>query len=170
MNLVDFLLKEHSKIQKDKVVTYVGNDPKRFAALVDVFLKGPYRVTQRAAWPLSSCVEFHPDLIKPHLKRILQNVRKPGQHDAVKRNTIRLLQYIDIPKSLQGLTVNICFGFLSDPEEPIAVKVFSVAVLTSLTKQEPDLKNELILLIERQLPYASPAFLSRARKALKQLK
>lgn len=43
MNLIKEILKEHSKSQKDKIVNYVNNDPKRFADLVAVFLAGPYR-------------------------------------------------------------------------------------------------------------------------------
>lgn len=170
MNPVDFLLKKHSKAQKNTIVKYIGNNPKRFAGLVDVFLKGPYRITQWASWPLSSCVELHPNLIKPHLKKILTNVMKPGQHDAVKRNTIRLLQYIDIPKSLQGLAADVCFQLLSDIKEPVAIRAFSITVLSKLALEQPDLKNELIPIIEQQLPYSSAAFVSRARKALKELK
>ncbi|HEY5823305.1 MAG TPA: hypothetical protein VIT44_03005 [Cyclobacteriaceae bacterium] len=170
MNLVDLILKEHSKAQKDKIVRYVGNDAKRFAELVALFFKGPYRVTQRASWPLSSIVEKHPALVKPHLKKILQNVMKSGQHDAVKRNTLRLLQYIEIPKSLQGIAVDVCFQLLTDRKEPVAIHAFAITVLTTLARQEPDLKNELIPLIEEQLPYSSPAFVSRAKRALKELK
>ncbi len=170
MNLVDLLLKEHSKKQRDKVVRYVGSDAKRFAELVNVFFNGPYRITQRASWPLSSCVEEHPELIKPHLKKILNNVLKKGQHDAVKRNTIRLLQYIEIPKSLQGLAADVCFQLLSDSKEPVAIRAFAITVLTDLARTEPDLKNELIPVIEDQLPYSSPAFVSRARRALKILR
>jgi hypothetical protein len=169
MKLVDLLAKAHNKIQRDKVIRYVGNDRKRFAELIEVFFKGPYRITQRAAWPLSYCVEEHPTLIRPHLKKLLQYVTKSGQHDAVKRNSIRLLQYIEIPKSLQGLAADVCFRFLSDAKEPVAVKVFSMTVLTRLSQNEPELKNELIPIIEQQLPYSSPAFISRARRTLKEL-
>jgi len=170
MNLVDLILKEHSKAQKDKIVRYVSNDAKRFDELMALFFKGPYRVTQRASWPLSSIVENHPSLIKTHLKKILQNVMKPGQHDAVKRNTVRLLQYIKVPKSLQGLATDVCFQLLANRKEPVAIRAFTITVLTTLAQQEPDLKNELIPLIEEQLPYSSPAFVSRAKRALKELK
>jgi hypothetical protein len=170
MNLVEAILKEHSKRQKDKIVAYVGKNPKRFAELIQVFLAGPYRVTQRAAYPLSYCVEKHPELVKPHMKVLLKNILKPGQHTAVKRNTLRLLQFIDIPKSLQGVAADIGFKLLSDNKEPIAVKVFSISVLKDIALVQPELKNELIPLIEQQLPYAKPAFTSRARKVLKELK
>lgn len=166
MNIVREVLRSHSKAMRDRVVTYVGNSPRRFEELVNAFLKGPYRVTQRSAWPLSYCVEKHPNLIKPHLKRIIRNLESPGLHVAVKRNTIRLLQFIEIPKSSQGAAVGICFKFLSDPKEPIAVRVFSMTVLANIARKRPDIGRELKLIIEDQLPYASAAFASRARKVL----
>lgn len=170
MNLVKVILYEHSKPQMEKITRYVGNDPKRFAELVDVFLAGPYRVTQRASWPLSYCVEYNPSLIKPHLKMILNYLYKEGEHVAVKRNILRLLQYITIPRSLQAKTINLCFDFLNNPKEPIAVRVFAMTVLGNLAKENEDLKNEIIMVIEDQLPYGSAGFLSRGKKVLKQLK
>jgi len=170
VNLREVILKEHSKKQCDKVVAYVGNNASRFAELVRLFLEGPYRVTQRAGWPLSCCIEQNPKLIEPHLKQVLNFALEPGVHDSVKRNVVRLLQFITIPKRLQGLTAKICFQFFSDKKEPIAVRVFSMTVLSNLAKELPELKNELIPLIEDQMPYASAGFISRGRKVLKELK
>jgi hypothetical protein len=169
MDLRKEILKEHSKKQTGKIIDYVGDSPTRFKALVDVFLQGPYRVTQRAGWPLSYCVERSPALIKPHLKSILDHLRKPGIHDAVKRNTMRLLQFIEIPKRYQGQVADICFEYLQNNKEPVAVRVFSMFVLATIVRENPDLRKELIILIEDHLPYAKPAFISRARKVLKEL-
>jgi hypothetical protein len=170
MNLKEAALKEHSKAQCNKIVKYVGNDPKKFSELVNVFLQGPYRVTQRIAWPLSYCVEENTTLIHPHLSKILKFAQRPDAHDSVKRNVVRLLQFIDIPQKHQGSVADICFKFFTDTKEPIAVRVFSMTVLANLAKKIPELKNELIPIIEDQLPYGSAAFVSRGRKVLKQLK
>ncbi len=62
-----------------------------------------------------------------------------------------------------------CFTFLSDPKEPIAVKVFSMSVLANITKKQPELRDELRIVIEDQLPYSTPAFKSRGGKILKEL-
>jgi hypothetical protein len=167
MDLTKALLKEHSKAQMTKIVDYVGQNQARFKVLVEVYLAGPYRVTQRAAWPLSYCVEHHPDLVKPHLKRLLDFLNKPGSHHAVKRNTLRLLQYIELPKRLQGRVADLCFQYLQSKGEPIAVKAFSLTVLQRIVEVQPELGPELKIIIEDQLPYASPAFRSRAMKVLK---
>src|SRR6185369_2278255 len=122
MDLKRESLKEHSKAQCVKIVNYVGNNPSRFSNLVEVFLEGPYRVTQRIAWALSCCVEGNTELIHPHLSKILKYSQKPGVHDSVKRNVVRLLQFIDIPKKHQGLAADICFKFFNDTKEPVAVR------------------------------------------------
>lgn len=170
MNLVETIAKDHSKAQCDRIVRYVGNDPSRFKDLVHVFLTGPYRITQRAGWPLTYCAERHPHLMEPHLRNILRNLKRPGIHDAVKRNTVRMLQFISIPRSLQGQVAEICFEFFQNAREPVAVRVFSMSVLARIAQVQPELKNELKLMIEDQLPYGSAGFIARARKVLKLLK
>jgi hypothetical protein len=170
MDLRKEILKEHSKGQVDRIIKYVGNYPDRFKALLDVYLAGPYRVTQRASWPISYCVQNYPELLKPHFKTVLGFLKKPNIHDAVKRNTIRLLQYVDIPKRFYGPVADLCFTALQNKNEPIAIKAFSITVLSKLVDNEPDLKNELKLILEAQLPYASPALRVRAVKFLKTLK
>ena len=169
MDLKKEILKGHTKAQTEKIVKYVGNNALRFKALVNVYLSGPYRVTQRAAWPLGCCVENHPNLVGPHLKTILDHLKKPGIHDSVKRNTVRLLQHIEVPKRYEGRVVDICFQYLNDVREPVAIRVFSMSVLTQMARHNPELKKEIRLIIEAQLPYASAAFHSRAKKVLKEL-
>lgn len=169
MDLRKEILKGHTKAQKDKIVAYVANDKKRFASLVTVFLNGPYRVTQRAAWPMTYVVESNPKLLTPHLKEILRFLEKEGIHDAVKRNAIRMLQFIDIPKKYHAKVTDLCFRFLSNRKEAIAIRVFAMSVLSKIADAHPELKNELALLIEDEMPYASAAFRSRGRKVLKQL-
>ncbi len=166
MDLRELILAEHSKTQMLKVVAYVGSNQHLFDELMKLFLASEYRVTQRTAWPVSYIAAAHPTLIKKHLKKIVLNLKNP-LHDAVKRNTLRFLQFIELPVNLHGITTAVCFKFLNDMKEPIAVKVFSMTVLWNICKQHPELSNELKLSIEAQLPYGSSGFSSRAKKILK---
>lgn len=170
MNLREEILKEHSKAQCARIVKWVGSNQVRFDELFELFLKDEYRVVQRAAWPVSYCVIAHPQLIKKHWGRLVKNLKKPTLHDAVKRNSIRLLQDIDIPEKYEGDIMNICFGYIESPGEAIAVKAFSLTVLGNLAKKYPGIIPELKLIIEEQLPYQSPALRSRTKRLYKQLK
>jgi hypothetical protein len=168
-NLRQQILKEHSKAQCTRIVKWIGNNQQRFDELFKLFLHDEYRVVQRAAWPISNAVMAYPGLITPHWKALIKNVQKPGLHDAVKRNTIRLLQDIDIPKRYQGEVMEICFRYLASPTEALAVKVFSMSVLGKLAILYPAIVPELKILIEDQLPHQSAGFKSRAKKVLKQI-
>ncbi|HMV09494.1 MAG TPA: hypothetical protein PK325_09670 [Cyclobacteriaceae bacterium] len=168
MDIKKVLEKGHSKPLTDKIVTYIGASQERFNTLMAIFLDGPYRITQRAAWPLSYCVMNHPFLIERHYPSVLKILVKPGIHDAVKRNIVRLLQFVTVPRQYQGKVIEACFE-LMDPKEPIAVRAFSMTVLGNLASEHPDLKKELKLVIEDQLPFGSAGYVARAKKVLKQL-
>jgi hypothetical protein len=169
MDIKKMLEKGHSKAQVIAIVSYIGSNKNRFKALVYLYLKGPYLITQRASWPLSIAAEKDPSLILPHLKHLVKFLHHPGVHDAAKRNTMRLLQFVVIPKRLQGKVADICFEYLADKKQAIAIRVFSMSVLSEITVGHPDLQKELRILIEDELPYAKPAFVSRAKRVLKKL-
>ncbi len=166
MNLNEALLQEHSKKQCDRIVDYIGKDKKRFAALMKLFFEGEYRQTQRAAWPMSYCVRNYPELIEPYFKPLIDNLRKRGLHNAIIRNTVRLLQDVEIPKIYHGKLMSICFDFIQSNEIPVAIKAFSLTILQKLSRSYPEILPELKLIIEERLPHESAAFRSRARKIL----
>jgi hypothetical protein len=138
-----------------------------FKALVDIYIEGPYKLTHRAAHVLNVMHARDPSLMGKYLKKIIGHLSTPGVHDAYRRNTIRMLQWIDIPRSLQGWVLDICFSYLQDKKEAIAIKVFSMSVIDKIGQGKPSLLNELRIVVEDQLPYAGPAFRSRARRILK---
>ena len=169
MKLRETILAEHSKTNCAKIVKWIGSNQQHFDELFYLFLNDEYRVVQRAAWPVSYCVKDHPQLIKKHFTKLIRNLKKPDLHDSVKRNTIRLLQYVTIPKKIHGDVMNICFRYISSPDEAVAIKAFSLTVLQNLAKQYPEIKNELKLIIEERWDYETAAFRSRAKKLLKEL-
>jgi hypothetical protein len=166
MDLHATISKSIAKDNLRKITDYVGNSATRFKVLVEVYQGGPYRVTQRAAHVISQCVEKHPALATPHLRALLTMLEADDVPVAIQRNTLRLLQYCDIPRRFHGTLIDRCFCYLQDRSAPIAVRAFSMTVLERLIENEPDLKKELQIILEDELPYASPAFVSRARKIL----
>jgi hypothetical protein len=132
-------------------------------------LQDEYRVTQRAGWPLSCAARIHPALISKHFNKLIKNLHKKDLHPAVKRNTLRILESVDIPKRYHGAIMSLCFDYIQSNDEPIAVKAFSLTVLENMLPWYPDIKNELKLIIEERWNHETAAFHSRARKILKKL-
>ncbi|NLR77776.1 hypothetical protein [Chitinophaga eiseniae] len=168
MDLRTTILAEHSRTQSLYVAGWIGNSASRFRQLIQLFLEDEYRVVQRSAWIISFVAMKHPALLTPHLPAMVARMEDAGIPVAVKRNVLRILQYLSIPPSLHGAVMNSCFRFLEDLEEPVAVKAFSMSILAGLAKDYPDIKNEIRLLVEDQLETnPTPGIRSRAKKVLK---
>jgi len=167
MKLREQLLKEHSRANCDTIVAWIADRQERFDELFELCLADEYRLVQHAAWPLSYAVIAHPQLIKKHFNRLIRNLSKPGIHSAVKRNTMRLLQEIDIPATHHGRIMDACFSYIADPGEAVAVKAFSLTVLEKLSDRYPDIIPEIKLLIEENYERQTPAFRVRAKKFLR---
>ncbi len=162
MNIREALRDEHSIRQTNLIVEYIGTDPSRFQELIDVFIAGEYRLTQRAAWPLGICSQFHPELVDPHLAKLVDQLDRDDVHDAVKRNVTRLLQYVEIPPKPSGRILDVCFRLVDDPQEPVAVRVFAMTVAERIAHDEPELLKELGLIVDKHADTTTIAFRKRA--------
>lgn len=166
MDIREALLEVHSKEQAAKIADYVGDDPARFDELIKLMLGPVYRVSQRAAWPVSYCIERHPTLVKPYFNVLIKQLERDDAHVAVRRNVARLLQFVDIPKRYEGRIFDACYNLLADPAETVAVRVFSMTVAAKVAKDSPALLDELKLIATKYPHAATAGFRSRARRVL----
>ncbi len=125
---------------------------------------------QSARWILDDVIKKNPNALKPYYKQMLIMIDKPGASAQTKRNVMRLLSLVDLTPGIKGLAFDKASQLLADHSEPIAVKVFAMTVMANIAMEETDLKNEVIIAIEEQLPFGSPAFRSRGFKLVKALK
>jgi hypothetical protein len=158
-----------SKHQAERLIRWIGTDTRRFAQLMKLFLHGDQDISRRSAWIVGHCCERHPELAQPWLKVMIKKIQEPNVHSALQRCVVRVMQYVEIPRSLKGTVANICFNFISDTKSAIAPQAFAMTVLANIAKKEPDLLKELRVLVHQMLPYGTPAFRARAKKIFKDL-
>lgn len=147
------------------MATFIGGDKVRFASLMDLFLYGDNRMSQNASWLVSHVAESHPKLINPYFDDFIVMLQNPV-HNAVKRNILRIFSERDIPKEHLGILAELCFNFVHDVKEAIAVRSFSLSVLYQICLKEPELAMELKLTIETFLPHGTAGFKSRGKRIL----
>jgi len=169
MDIRASLQKEHSKEMTKAIIAHIGSDEGHMAELMACFFDEDNRLSQRAAWPLGIIGEKQPRLLYPYLGKMIEQLGKKQKHNAIHRNVLRTLQFMIIPEEHQGSLLNHCTDFLIDPKAATAVKAFSLSVFHNLSKEIPELKNELRHLIELNLPYATSGVKARAHRILKQL-
>ncbi len=168
MNIRTTLEEDHSKPTIMEIVEYVGRSTKKFAELMECFFCDTSRISHHASWAVGFCGLKYPSLIIPYLDQMLDYLEQPV-HNSIRRNTVRIMAEMDLPEEFLGRVAEICFKFLDDPKEAIAVRVFSMSVLFNIVKKEPELANELRIVIEDHYPHGSAGFKSRGKKILKAL-
>lgn len=171
MDIKKRLEEEHSKTLTTAIVAFIGDDKKRFKTLMDIFLQGEYRLTQRAAWPLSYVVIDHPKLVKPYFEKLIKKLQEPDSHPAIARNIFRMFQEIEIPEKYLGILIDLCFKFIMNETKPAAIRAFAITVASHICVSYPELKNELLIVLNQlNLFPQPPSIKSRIKLALKELK
>jgi hypothetical protein len=169
MNLKDSLPERYSLKDFKEVIDWINGSHEHFAELMEIFFEHNSRKNQYAASVMIHCVDKWDYLLTPYLEKLILNLQNENLKDATKRNTVRVLQDVKIPENLHGILANICFQYLQNPSEAIAIKVFSMTIIHNLTKEYPEVKEELRFILEEQMPFQSAGFRSRAGKILKNL-
>ena len=169
MNLRKELLSKNSVEHVTGLARSVIDDQRAIAALVTMMLSNEHRTGQRAAHVLSKCADLNPKALEPYMDQVIHHLCHQELGVAAKRNSLRILQFMDIPENHWGSMADLCFNILLSSEEPIAVKVFAMTNLHHICEHLPELQHELRIILEDQLPYGSAGFRSRASKILKKL-
>lgn len=168
MNLNDELVREHSLIQATKISQWAVESKSNLKQLMNAFFGKEKRIVQCASWSASKAHELRPEWFDSYIPQLISSLEKPV-HGSVRRNSLRMLQTMEIPESLKGALINTVFTLLMDTKTESAVKAFGMSVANNIVQEYPELKNELKIIIEDQLPYATPSFKSRAKKIIKKL-
>jgi len=170
MTIHEQLLKENSKKNWNLVAKKIGTDKTLFKELMQIYFTDEDYMVLRASQVMSDISDVHPELLKPYLTKLIKHLN-PDSIDAVRRNTMRVFQTLDIPVELEGELFEKGMAYLKSATEPKAVKAFSMTVLRRICEKYPDLCSELIPQIEILLQEsASPGLVSRGEKELKKLR
>ncbi|MCF0070325.1 hypothetical protein LZD49_07565 [Dyadobacter sp. CY261] len=158
-----------SKWKATKVAEYACTSPEAFKGLMHCFESDEYRLAQRAAYSASIATRERPELIKPYIGVLISQLKRTDVHDAVVRNSARILQDISIPAEFHGELMDAAFVLVGNRQLAIAIRAFCLTILFNLSEIYPEIKKELRVFIEESIEFEQPAFVSRAKKILKKI-
>jgi len=161
---------ENSKKSWLSIVDDVGTDAQKFEVAMNIFLSTDYRMVQRISQSIGMIGEKQPQLIAPYLPRMVHLLRD-APIDAVKRNVLRIFQFVNVPEAIEGELFDIAMKYLISRHEAIAIKAFSMTALRRICEKYPELTQEVIPTLELIIrENDSPGIQSRGRKELKLLR
>lgn len=137
--------------------------------LCDLFLCQDKTTALRFSWFLSEIGLYKPKA----LFDILPYLFEQREQTSIKDFTYSFVKYwriAGVPEENKAVAVNLLFEWLTAPNTSVSVKTHSMEVLYGLTKEFPDLKNELITCVEDQLTKTKVSFGVKAKGIVHTLK
>ena len=158
------LIVDSSRALADIAVEMVKNDPKLLDQLFDISLREDGQASMRAARVFDLADEAYPGLIKDYLDRCYKYILV-AKHRSVQRCFMRTLSRYPLTEDeeLLGLFYDYCFRLITNQTAPIAVRYYGMYFTYQTCLKEPDLKNEILPMLEEVIKNDSSGMRFRAR-------
>jgi len=157
-----------SGVEKDLLISEVIKSESHFNTLLQLALHEKEPVAWRASWILDGSDEKKPGLARKHINKIVKALPALESRGTL-RSLLRMLTRYDIPENEQGLLIDLCFSYLVSELYPVAVKAHAMQIIYNHVLLYPELKNELIAVIEDQADNNSVGFKARGNILIKQM-
>lgn len=168
MDLRERITGPPSAAERELIIREMGGSEEGFRELLEMALGEQDPLAWRATWVLDGCDEHYPGLARKHVSRIVRHLPSITSH-GVLRSMLRMLCRHQVPEEQQGLLIDLCFSYLVSELYPLAVKVHAMQILYNHVLLYPELKHELLTVIEDQADHNSVAFRVRGRQIMEKL-
>ncbi len=170
MDIIDLIKTDSSRAITDIAVELMGTDEKIFARLISISIEEKVPLCWRAARVIDLACEKHKYLFESYINTIINSFDK-FKSDGQKRIYLRIISRYRLNQAIHEAAklINICLDYLTYSQESIAVKAFAMEIIYNISKDEPDLQNELMLIIEDRMQFYSAGLKSKGRRILKDL-
>lgn len=144
------------------------SSPKKLGMLIEIALNNPNQKSWRAAYLVDKIHDDFPELVQPYLPEMVRKL-KTEKNLSKKRHFLKLISMNEIQEKNIGFLFDFCMETLTS-EEPIAVRVHAMQILYNISEKQPELKPELLAVIQHEMEYHSTAgIISRGKKITRKL-
>ncbi len=151
------------------IAGYVAKNTKAIPVLWDILKSEPEPYNVRAMWAFELLCLNDETIFEEYLDKIA-NFFIISQNTSINRMLSKLLMLKNVSCKNEGGVLNSAFERLCNKTMPIALRVNCMQIIFNLSQKYPELGIELRGIIESEIETCKPAFKSRAKKILKQMK
>ncbi len=151
------------------IFAHFNSQTEDLSPLMSLVFDDSKKVYWRAAYIMDRINEKQPELIRPYLPQIIQAISSTTSESKL-RHFLKVISLNPIARDHAGLLFDHCLAIFTTNSYAIAVRVHAMQILYEISKLEPELKKELILVIEQELEQQPTAGIrSRGTRILKSL-
>lgn len=126
------------------------------------------KIAMRFSWLLSDVGILNAKSLKNVLPQLFA-IRDKVTYADFLYSFAKYWNYVGVPEENKGEAIDLLFRWVEEPKMSVHIKTNAVTVLSRLVKEYPDLKNELMVVLEYQLDKNSVSFKRLAQKLLAEL-
>jgi hypothetical protein len=166
----DDILTDSSRKLADLVAEEIGDNSNAFKQLYDYTMLQKKQYAMRSSRVVSILAYRYPKLIEPYFHEMIIGLESL-KDTSVKRNFLQIFirYYWHENEETEGRLVNLCFDLYQKPTEPIAVRAYSLEILYRISKKIPEIKPELLSVLELAINELSGGLRGQATKIMKLL-
>lgn len=162
------LLQEHSKKQTVIITDLVIYKNEKLCTVFDIIKQNEPILSQRAAWVLAVLAEKSAVKLVPFIPDLISFL-KPKYHNAVLRASSKALAKIEIPLQYKGELFDVGMNFLNNKKTATAIKTWIIDILVTISKDYPELQNELYLSLKDQIKQSEKGIRGKMTKVIQKL-
>lgn len=170
MSLEDLFF-DSSRRAIEIAVNTIGDNQETFKKVLDFATEDKGKYAQRAARAIQMSSVKYPELASPHLKDIINGMSR-FKTGGLKRSMTKMISEMDwdFDEETIGILAETCFKWVNDANEEIAIKIYSQDILYRISEIYPEIKHELITVLEHNYLHSSVAIKNRSKKMLGKLR
>lgn len=168
-DLINELIHISGKKAVLKLIDAINFDTEGIDQIYALTCHDNHKVQWHAAWVFEHIYFANTNMLQHYLPDIIKRLPHV-ESDSIKREFCKILSFSQINKLIDGDFINTCFDWLMSEKIPVAVKAHCMQILYNVCEEYPDLRSELVQVIESQIDNNSVGFKSRGRKIIKALK
>lgn len=153
----------------DYLIKEIAQNGDYYKILMSIALYDSHPKSWRAAYLIDKINALYSELLNPFLNEMIERV-KIEKSESKRRHFLKLISMKNLPEEQQGLMFDFCIKIFTSAKEPIAVRVHAMQILYNISEKEPELKPEILSLIEYEMEnHSSAGIVSRGRKLAQKL-
>jgi len=171
MTAKEFILEFHSnrdlKLYNSKVLA----SPNLIKGIIELIInKEEYPISEYASWILTHTVKSNAMLLQPFQNELIDFILIENNNQSVLRNCTNILNELPLLVYKEGELIERYIDFIKNNNNKVALLVYSMQNLSRFVVKYPELKQELIAIIELFYIERSAAYKAGVRNFIKAVK
>jgi hypothetical protein len=146
------------------LIQEIQSNPEKLKLLFELTLKSNHPKSWRAAYIVDKINDSHPQLIDQFIPQMIFSL-KTETNSSKKRHYLKLISQHKFSPKHHVFLMDYCLNCFTSAGEPVSIRVHALQILFNISEQEPNLKPELLSVINHEMElHATAGIVARGRK------